>query len=127
MLVKKAIMPERLFLYGKEMPYGLQVYSSQNSKGDTPCLSGRNPYIEKRRRQAILITESGKTVFYCNMDFLKQYVDERFLDCHRSYLFNMDKILRMADQTVYMEGGFRVFLGRECFRRGRKIFGEYIK
>ena len=68
-------------------------------------------YIEKRRRQ----------------DFLKQYVDERFLDCHRSYLFNMDKILRMADQTVYMEGGFRVFLGRECFRRGRKIFGEYIK
>ena len=32
-------------------------------------------YIEKRRRQAILITESGKTVFYCNMDFLKQYVD----------------------------------------------------
>ena len=84
-------------------------------------------YIEKRRRQAILITESGKTVFYCNMDFLKQYVDERFLDCHRSYLFNMDKILRMADQTVYMEGGFRVFLGWECFRRGRKIFGEYIK
>ena len=84
-------------------------------------------YIEKKKRQAVLITESGKTVFYCNMAFLKRYVDERFLDCHRSYLFNMDKILRMADQTVYMEGGFRVFLGRECFRRGLKIFGEYIK
>ena len=84
-------------------------------------------YIEKKRRQAILITESGKTIFYCNMDFLKQYVDERFLDCHRSYLFNMDKILCMADQTIFMEGGFQISLGRECFRRGRKIFEEYIK
>lgn len=84
-------------------------------------------YIEKKRRQAILITESGQIVFYCDMAFLKKYVDERFLACHRSYLFNMDKIQRMADQTIYLEGGFRVFLGRESFRRGRKIFSAYIK
>lgn len=84
-------------------------------------------YIEKKRRQVILITQTGSITFYSNMDNVKKYMDERFLSCHRSYLFNMDKILRMEDQTVYMEQDFKVFLGRECFRRGRRVFKEYLK
>ena len=83
-------------------------------------------YIEKRKRKTVLVTENGQIVFYCSMAYIKNYTDERFMDCHRSYLFNMDKIRRMADQTVYMDMDFCVFLGRESFRKGRRIFSSYM-
>lgn len=84
-------------------------------------------YIEKKRRQVILITKTENIIFYSTMDDVKKYMDERFLFCHRSYLFNMDKILRMEDQTIHMEQDYKIFLGRECFRRARNTFREYLK
>ena len=84
-------------------------------------------YIEKNLRKTLLITESRTVAIYCDMASMKQYTDERFMDCHRSYLFNMDKIIRMSDQTIYMENGDQVFLGRESFRRGRRAFDRYLE
>lgn len=83
-------------------------------------------YIEKNRREIILITNNGSVAFYSVMAHIKQYTDERFLDCHRSYLFNMDKIRGMKDQMVHLDPDYYVFLGREAFRKGRKIFRNYI-
>lgn len=83
-------------------------------------------FIEKDLRRAIVITDDKEIVFYSDMEKIKQDVDERFLDCHRSYLFNMDKIVCMTNQTVYMEQGHQVPLGRESFRRGRRIFNQHL-
>ncbi len=83
-------------------------------------------YIEKDRRRAKLITVNGIITIYCGMDFLKQYTDERFLHCHRSYLFNMDKIKAMKEQTLHMENGDCIPLGRDCFRAARKTFDSYL-
>lgn len=84
-------------------------------------------YIEKQLRKTILITRTRKVGLYCKMEEIKKYTDERFLECHRSYLFNMDKILRMADQCVYMERGYCVSLGQDSFSRGRRVFRDYLK
>lgn len=84
-------------------------------------------YIEKQLRKAVLVTRTRSVTMYCGMEDIKQYTDERFLDCHRSYLFNMDKILRMADQCVYMERGHCISLGQESFSRGRKQFRSYLQ
>ncbi|MCB6992529.1 LytTR family transcriptional regulator [bacterium 210820-DFI.6.37] len=83
-------------------------------------------YIEKRGRKTVLITENGSIDFYCEMAYIKKYTDGRFLDCHRSYLFNMDRIRTMTDQTIHMDLDFSVVLGREAFRRGRRIFSNYV-
>lgn len=84
-------------------------------------------YIEKQLRKAILVTRTREVAVYCAMEDIKQYTDERFLDCHRSYLFNMDKILRMESQVIYMEHGHHVTLGRESFTRGRRQFRTYLQ
>lgn len=84
-------------------------------------------YIEKQLRKTVFITKTRQISQYCSMEEIKAYTDERFLDCHRSYLFNMDKILRMADQCVYMEQGYCVNLGQESFSRGRKQFRIYLQ
>lgn len=83
-------------------------------------------YIEKDQRRAKLITVSKELTIYSNMMDIKKYTDDRFLDCHRSYLFNMDKIILMTEQTIYMENNYQVQLGRESFRRGRRAFDQFL-
>lgn len=83
-------------------------------------------YVEKDLRKTILVTENEKITLYCAMEFIKAYTDDRFLDCHRSYLFNMDKIKQMTEQTVVMENGDSIPLGRDCFRAGRKVYRNYL-
>ena len=83
-------------------------------------------YVEKALRKTILVTEKEKIALYCDMGFIKAYTDDRFLDCHRSYLFNMDKIKQMTEQTVVLENGDSIPLGRDCFRAGRKVYRNYL-
>ncbi len=83
-------------------------------------------YVEKNLRKTILVTENGKITLYCAMNYIRAYADNRFLDCHRSYLFNMDKIKQMAEQTILFENGDSVTLGRDCFRAGRKVYRDYL-
>lgn len=83
-------------------------------------------YVEKDLRKTILVTEKEKITLYCAMEFIKAYTDDRFLDCHRSYLFNMDKIKQMTEQTVILENGDSIPLGRDCFRAGRKVYRNYL-
>ena len=83
-------------------------------------------YIEKVGRKALVVTENEKITWYRTVEQLKDAVDEIFLSCHRSYLLNMDKIVRMEDQAIWMEGGHVVFFGRESYRKALRIFREYI-
>lgn len=83
-------------------------------------------YVEKDLRRTILVTEQERITLYCAMEFIREHTDNRFLDCHRSYLFNMDKIKQMADQTVLLENGDSISLGRDSFRTGRKVYRNYL-
>ncbi len=83
-------------------------------------------YIEKHGRQAVVTTENEELIWCRTMEQLKEAVDERFICCHRSYVINMDKIEKMEDQTIWLEGGFKVFYGRESFRKALRAFRDYI-
>ena len=83
-------------------------------------------YIEKEGREAVIVTENGKIRWYCTMKNMKSLVDERFITYHRSYLVNMDKIIKMENQNIWLEGGFNIIYGRESFRKAMRIFRDYI-
>ena len=83
-------------------------------------------YVEKEGREAILVTEKEEIRWYCTMDRMKELVDERFITCHRSYLVNMDKIIRMENQNIWLEGGFNIIFGRESFRKAMRFFRDYV-
>lgn len=83
-------------------------------------------YIEKIGRKALVVTEKGVITWYRTMDQLRDVTDERFMKCHRSYLINMDKIVKMENQNIWLEDGFHIIFGRESFRKAMHAFREYI-
>jgi len=84
-------------------------------------------YIEKDLKKISIHTYGREVSFYGKMHQIEEYLDSRFLVCHRSYLFNMDKIVHMGNQTLELETGARIHLGRESFRKARRVFEQYIK
>ena len=38
----------------------------------------------------------------------------------------MDKIIKMENQNIWLEGGFNIIYGRESFRKAMRIFRDYI-
>ena len=87
-------------------------------------------YMEKDLRKIKVHTqlEGFECIdFYGRFEDIYDYLDERFMFCNRSFVFNMDKIVIMADSQVLLEGNIRVHLGRDSFSRGKKQLNEFIK
>lgn len=83
-------------------------------------------YGEKRDRKILVTAKESTYLFPGTMKGVSSFLDERFLQCHKSYFFNMDYITKMEDRTVYLKNGYRVTLGREAFRRGKNRFLNYL-
>lgn len=83
-------------------------------------------YLEKELQKLIIHTLDREIQMYGKMEDMTPYLDERFLCCHRSYSFNMDRVASMRDQVVHMEGGREVPLGRETFRKAKRQYEAYM-
>lgn len=57
---------------------------------------------------------------------IRKYLDKRFMDCHRSYMINMDAIVWMCDREIYLASNESIHMGRDTYGRARKIFADYI-
>lgn len=87
-------------------------------------------YLEKNLRKVCIHTQTeavGNIDIYSSFEEIMMYLDDRFMYCHRSYIFNMDKIVILADQMVYIEGNECIYLGRDSFSKARKIFAAYLE
>ena len=87
-------------------------------------------YLEKNLRKVCIHTQTealGNIDVYSSFDEIMTHLDDRFMCCHRSYIFNMDKIIVLADQTVFLEGNESIYLGRDSVAKARRIFGEYLE
>ena len=87
-------------------------------------------YFEKEQRKVRIHTQLesiGTIEAYSRFDDILRFLDERFMFCHRSYIFNMDKIVIMKNQTVYLENGKDVYLVRDSYTRAIKVFREYLE
>ena len=86
-------------------------------------------YMEKDLRKIRVHTQLEDfpcIEFYSRFEDIYESLDERFMQCNRSFIFNMDKIVVMTDSQVFMEGNLRVPLGRDSFSRGKKRLDEFI-
>lgn len=83
-------------------------------------------FMEKDLKRIIIHSSQGEVPFYGRFTDIMERLDERFLWCHRSYVINMDKIVWMEDNEIYIEGNFHVHMGNNTFRRARHIFSDYL-
>jgi DNA-binding LytR/AlgR family response regulator len=83
--------------------------------------------IEQERRKIIILTEDNKYSWYGKIGELSEYLDNRFLKCHSSYIINMDKVIRMREQTIFFENGYTIMVGRDKFVFAKQLFARYIQ
>ncbi|MEG0830109.1 MAG: LytTR family DNA-binding domain-containing protein [Anaerovoracaceae bacterium] len=98
----------------------------RTNKQTVKILLGEVIFVEKDCRRVVIHTEEETFSFYGKMSDIIRFIDGRFLFTHQSYIFNMDQIRMLHTQTIYMEKGHEVTVGRESFRRIRKAFDEYL-
>lgn len=90
-------------------------------------------YMEKKLRKIkvyvdITCCPGESTIeFYGKFPEVMMQLDNRFMYCHRSYVINMDKIIIMSDNRIYMTNNQDVYMGRNTFFRAKKIFNSYLK
>lgn len=84
-------------------------------------------YGQKDGRKIILQTTKGEVSFFGTIKEMEKQLDQRFLMCHYSYFINMDYIVKMEDETIFLRGNRQIYLGRETFRRGKLAYLEYME
>ena len=82
--------------------------------------------IEQELRKTMIYTEEDKFWRYGKIDELLKCLDNRFFRCHQSCIINMDKVVRMKDQTIFFKNGFKIVIGKEKFKYAKQSFARYI-
>ena len=82
--------------------------------------------IEHDRRKSTIYTDEEKYSLYSKAEELIQFLDNRFLKCHKSYIINLDRVIRMKAQTIFFENGQKIYIGRETFHCASQCFAMYI-
>ena len=82
--------------------------------------------IEQDLRKTFIYTEDDTYWVYAKVDEFAQYLDENFLRCHHSCIINLNKVVKMKEQTVFFENGFKLTMGRDKFQCARQHFARYM-
>lgn len=82
--------------------------------------------IEQDLRKTRIYTEDDTYWIYRKIDELVKYLDQNFLKCHQSCIINLDKVIKMKDQTIYFENGYKISMGREKFHFAKQHFARHI-
>ena len=83
-------------------------------------------FIEQELRKTIIYTEIDKFWRYGKIDELLRYLDNRFFKCHQSCIINMDKVIRMKEQTIFFENGLKIVMGKEKFKYAKQNFAHHM-
>lgn len=84
-------------------------------------------YMEKDLRKIKLYTTYTTVEFYGKFSELVPFLDERFMFCHRSYIINMDKIIFMGGNQIFVKTtGGGICFGHCTFGKAKRIFARYL-
>jgi DNA-binding LytR/AlgR family response regulator len=77
----------------------------KNKKGNYRILYKNILYAESSARVVNIHLKSGEIIsFYSKLtDFFQSLKDERFLKCHKSFVVNMDYILKFENNSIFMD------------------------
>ena len=82
--------------------------------------------MEKNLKVIIIHMPQDEVTFYGRFIDIMDDLDDRFMYCHRSYVINMDKIVWMTDNEIYIVGNHCVHMGNNTYRRAKHIFIDYL-
>ena len=83
-------------------------------------------YVESEGRLARLFTDEERLETYEKMGNLLLQMDGRFLQCHKSYLVNMDRVRQFMGDHFLMENGAVVPISQSRRKAVREEFLRYL-
>ena len=87
-------------------------------------------YMEKALRKIVIhlagMSEKELVVYGSFRDLIPD-LDERFLCCHRSYIINMDEIVVMSHNQIFLTSNEGIYFGKDTYRKALKIFETYVE
>ena len=83
-------------------------------------------YVESRGRVVHLVTDEEELESYDKLDRLTAQMDGRFLQCHKSYVVNLDRVRQFRGDSFLMENGVRIPISQSRRREVRQRFLAYL-
>lgn len=83
-------------------------------------------YLEKQLRKMLVVTGRQVIDFYGKFEDLEPQLDRRMLQCHRSFIVNMDHIEQLADDHFLLDNKKMVPISRRKLTQVRNAFLRYL-
>jgi len=84
-------------------------------------------YIMKVNRKVRIVTEGAQYEYYERIENMMQYLDGRFYACLKGTIINLDKVEKMEAQTIRLQNGEVLVLGRDNFIRAKQRYAAWLK
>lgn len=83
-------------------------------------------YMESRGHNVIIHTITEEVEMYTRLENCKQKLPESFMQCHKSYLVNMDYINYIKKNVIILENRLEVPISRSRYESSRECFFRYM-
>jgi DNA-binding LytR/AlgR family response regulator len=78
-------------------------------------------------RKITVHADSGLTEFYSTISDIKEIIGERFIQCHKSFLVNLDRVSTMERDKFILDSGERIPISRSMSEAVREAFFKYLR
>ena len=84
-------------------------------------------YIESDRRKVHIFTDEGSIEAYESLSGLAANLPDGFIQCHKSFLVNMEKIVEMRSDAIDLASGATIPVSQKRSRAARAAFMAYLR
>ena len=67
-----------------------------------------------------LVTKTEEYVFYAGLEDVQRQLGEEFLRCHKSFLVNLEKVVRFSKEQIVLEDGTNIPISRSYAKNVRQ-------
>ena len=84
-------------------------------------------YVEVNNKTVTLHNENGITEFFGKLEAIEMNLPARFYRCHRSFIVNMDYVVRFDRMDLHLSNGESIPVSKRKYQEFSKAFLKHIK
>ncbi|QAT43144.1 LytTR family DNA-binding domain-containing protein [Aminipila luticellarii] len=82
-------------------------------------------FVEQDLRKVLFHLNSEIYGTYGKIETYMQHLPQEFYQCNKSFVINLDKVIKMRDQIIYFSDGKDIRIGRQSFHGAKKAFLKF--
>ena len=83
-------------------------------------------FVEQDLRKVLFHLHSEVCATYGKLEKYLEQLPQEFYQCNKSYVINLEKVIKMNDQTIYFSDGQEIRMGRQSFHGAKKAFLKFV-